>query len=290
MKLAVIFATVGRSETVSEALEFIREQTRQPDIVILSAVSEVDVPPLPPGLPIEVVFGPKGLPAQRNLALRATPQGIDVVVFFDDDFAPGPSYLEQVESILNSDPNISGLTGHVIADGIGGPGYTFAEARKFLAEHTARPLLTATRTPQWALYGCNMVIRTRVATGLAFDEALPLYGWQEDVAFTYQLGRRGQLLKTDALVGVHLGVKGSRSSGLMIGYAQIANPIFLYNRQSLPFLHAYSQMLRNLAANFLRSVRPEPWCDRRGRLAGNLRAIGDLFRGTLHPRNILDLK
>ena len=27
-----------------------------------------------------------------------------------------------------------------------------------------------------------------------FDEALPLYGWQEDIDFTTQIGRRGRLV------------------------------------------------------------------------------------------------
>jgi len=49
------------------------------------------------------------------------------------------------------------------------------------------------------------------------------------------------------------------------------------------------QMFRNLAANLVRSVAPEPFADRRGRLRGNLAAIGDLMRGRLAPERALRL-
>ena len=39
----------------------------------------------------------------------------------------------------------------------------------------------------------------------------------------------------------------------------------------------------------LRSLAPEPWVDRRGRLRGNLIAIADLLRGRMHPLRVLDL-
>jgi len=39
----------------------------------------------------------------------------------------------------------------------------------------------------------------------------------------------------------------------------------------------------------VKSLRPEPWIDRPGRLRGNLIAIGDLLRGRLDPARIQDL-
>ncbi|MFX5968694.1 hypothetical protein ABTE68_20020, partial [Acinetobacter baumannii] len=42
------------------------------------------------------------------------------------------------------------------------------------------------------LYGCNMVYRAASIAGLAFDERLKLYGWQEDIDFAVQAGRRGR--------------------------------------------------------------------------------------------------
>ena len=293
MKLAVIYATLGRPDLVAGALEFMLAQTRTPDQVVISAINPADVPEFPAGLPVEAVYGPKGLPAQRNTGLRKVrecAQPADVVIFFDDDFAPGPDFLAVVEAMMQADPGLGGLTGNVVADGIGGPGYTFDDARRFLANAPPVPLAAARKRSVPSLYGCNMAIRMSMAEGLAFDETLPLYAWQEDVDYTVQLARRGRLLWTNALAGVHLGAKRSRMPGLTMGYAQIANPIFLRRKRTMAARHAYPLMARNLAMNLMKSIRPEPWCDRRGRLVGNIRALRDFFDRRLHPGNILDMK
>jgi hypothetical protein len=49
-------------------------------------------------------------------------------------------------------------------------------------------------------------------------------------------------------------------------------------------------MWRNLVANFARSIYPEPWIDRRGRLKGNLLALKDLVVGDLSPGRIVNLQ
>jgi GT2 family glycosyltransferase len=140
-----------------------------------------------------------------------------------------------------------------------------------------------------ALYGCNLTVRLAAAEGIRFDEALPLYGWQEDVDFSYQLGRKGLLVHTNKLAGVHLGAKGGRTSGRRLGYSQIANPVYLLRKRTIPRRLAWRLMLRNLAANLVRSVWPEPYVDRAGRLRGNLAALADLAAGSLHPERILEL-
>lgn len=287
MKLAVVYATLGRRDVMEGALALLAEQTRPPDRTLISAVSEADVPTrIPPQLAVEVLFGPKGLPAQRNTALKRLGGEADVVVFFDDDFAPELHFLEHLEGLFADDPSLVGATGLVVADGIGGPGYTFEQARAYIARATP----TKRKRLIGHLYGCNMAVRTSLAQGLEFDETLPLYAWQEDVDYTVQLARRGRLVQFHALLGVHLGVKRSRTPGLAMGYAQIANPIFLRRKRTIAISHAYTLMAKNFAANLVKSMKPEPWCDRRGRLRGNLRAVGDFLAGRLHPRNILDLK
>jgi hypothetical protein len=91
------------------------------------------------------------------------------------------------------------------------------------------------------------------------------------------------------LRGVHLGIKLGRTSGVRFGYSQIANPIYLIRKGSMPRRHANKIMLRNLAANLARSLYPEPWVDRRGRLKGNLLALFDMLRGRISPNQILRL-
>ena len=53
--------------------------------------------------------------------------------------------------------------------------------------------------------------------------------------------------------------------------------------------HALGLMGRNLAMNLLRSLRPEPHIDRRGRIRGNLAALVDLARRRLRPDRILQM-
>jgi hypothetical protein len=53
--------------------------------------------------------------------------------------------------------------------------------------------------------------------------------------------------------------------------------------------HAVKLIWRNLAANLLRSIYPEPWIDRKGRLKGNCLAILDIAIGRSSPGRILQL-
>ncbi|MGL1475040.1 hypothetical protein ACSTIT_23615, partial [Vibrio parahaemolyticus] len=87
-------------------------------------------------------------------------------------------------------------------------------AERMLREHDREaPPPRGTLRDIEGLYGCNMVYRAASIAGLAFDERLKLYGWQEDIDFAVQAGRRGRTVATDAFVGVHLGSKGARASG-----------------------------------------------------------------------------
>jgi hypothetical protein len=135
-----------------------------------------------------------------------------------------------------------------------------------------------------------MTIRVAAAEDLRFDEALPLYGWLEDIDFTYRLGQRGRLTRSQRYAGVHMGVKGGRTSGRKLGYSQISNPAYLLAKKSVPPRLAWRLMRQNLLSNVVRSLRPEPHIDRRGRLMGNLAAIADVLRGRADPRRILDMR
>jgi GT2 family glycosyltransferase len=128
------------------------------------------------------------------------------------------------------------------------------------------------------------------AHGLRFDENLPLYGWAEDVDFCRQLAAHGSVVENARMAGVHLGVKGGRTSGVRFGYSQIANPYYLWRKGTTHPSGALRQVARNVLSNFMKSIRPEPWIDRRGRAFGNVLGFADLLRGRLHPRRILELK
>jgi GT2 family glycosyltransferase len=140
-------------------------------------------------------------------------------------------------------------------------------------------------------YGCNMAVRMAAVErlGCRFDENLPLYGWLEDVDFSRRLALCGRLVRAPAACGVHLGIKRGRQSGRRLGYSQIANPVYLSRKGTCPWRRSLRLMARNVAANLLRAVKPEPYVDRAGRVAGNLRAFKDLCAGRLAPERILEL-
>ena len=123
-----------------------------------------------------------------------------------------------------------------------------------------------------------------------FDEAMPLYGWQEDVDFCRRLAPSGEIVSSDALRGVHMGAKRGRTSGVRLGYSQIANPIYLTRKGTVTGRWAFNLMWRNCAANVAGSLRPQGLVDRRGRLKGNLMAAADFVRGRLSPGRILSFK
>lgn len=290
MHLTVIVATVGRAELAARTVALLGRQLRRPDRVIVVGAQPADTAGVGTGsgLPVTVLHGEKGLTRQRNTGLRALDPQAELVVFFDDDFVPAPDYLAEAEQAFQREPTLVGLTGRLIADGIHGQGYSVDQALGLILAD--QPPAQPQRLPRQALYGCNMVIRLSAARDLWFDEALPLYGWQEDIDFSYRVGARGgQQFRCDRLAGVHLGHKGGRQSGLRLGYSQIANPVYLLGKRSIPPRLAWRLMLRNLAANLLRSPWPEPHIDRLGRCKGNLLALAHCLTGRAHPGRILEL-
>lgn len=285
--MAVGFATAGRPAVITQTLLRLRQQSRKPDAVIISAPALSDVGELPScDGELQVLLGTSGLTRQRNAILRALPDH-DLVVFFDDDFLPHPDYLAQVEQVFGGRPKVVAATGRVLADGITGPGYSFAEADAIL-EAAADPRAKKPVEDVYSAYGCNMAYRlsTLRRGGIDFDESLPLYGWLEDVDFSRRVAAQGSIVKVHAAMGVHLGVKGGRQSGRRLGYSQIANPVYLVRKGTFSWTRASWLMLRNIGMNCVRSLRPEPHIDRPGRVVGNARALLDLCRGKLDPARV----
>jgi GT2 family glycosyltransferase len=286
-RIVIIIASIGRPELLSQTVAQLGHQTRPANHVLIVSVTPEDVAGLNQinDPKVEIIFAAKGLPRQRNAGLRHIGDKADIIVFFDDDFVPAETYLAELEGIFAERPDVVGATGRLIADGIKSPGITFDDGLRMIANDQKLGICEVRFMP--ALYGCNLCFRAAAAKGIWFDEELPLYGWQEDVDFSYQLGQRGPMLRTGRLAGVHLGAKGGRQSGKRLGYSQIANPIYLLRKKTIPRKLAWRLMTRNIAANLTRSAYPEPYIDRAGRLWGNLLAIGHLMTGTLHPQRIL---
>ncbi|MGD9481582.1 glycosyltransferase family 2 protein [Shinella sp. G-2] len=291
LTIAVAIATAGRRDILTQTIVFLNNQTRKPDefFVCPARPEDVDVEGLSAyeGT-VEVLPGPVGLPHQRNVLIAACKA--DIIVFFDDDFLPAPNYLAEVEKLFLEKPEIMVATGFVIADGARGPGLEFDEGVAALAGDVPP------RTPPIARtfngYGCNMSIRLAPvrANGHRFDENLPFYAWLEDVDFSRQLAPYGTIVWAHQLRGVHLGTKkAGRSPGKRLGYSQVANRIYIRRKGNMLWFDVVDGIGRNVLANLFRSLKPEPWVDRRGRLKGNLIAFRDLLTGKIDPRNILDM-
>jgi hypothetical protein len=290
MNIAVAIASRGRPDEIGQVVTLLQAQSLKPHLIILSVVSEADVGGLIHDPSLKIIFGTPGLCAQRNRALDALPNDADLVAFFDDDYLPAPDALRGAASLFENYSTVTGATGILIADGINSAGISHEEALALIARHAPeqkdRPQILR---EQDGLYGCNMIYRVSALQGQRFDERLPLYGWQEDIDFASRMSRRGRQVKTDAFAGVHRGVKSARLPGVRFGYSQIANPLYLVEKETMRSAYAFKIVVKNIIANLVRSLRPEPWIDRSGRVKGNMIALFDLLRGKLRPEAVLDL-
>lgn len=240
-------------------------------------------------LKIEVVFGKVGSSAQRNVLIDEIDTD-KIVLFLDDDFVMHEHYIRNCRLALEAHADVVLLTGEVIADGATGAGLTFEDADHYTALDRSKPLHDCL-TDIYSGYGCNMAARVSLlkARSVRFDEALPLYGWLEDLDFSRQLARFGRVVKAQQCRGVHLGAKSGKTRGIVFGYSQFANPIYLSKKGTVPWARAVAQMCKNVLANLRGTLLREAGVDRRGRLQGNLLALVHLFKGRLHPCRVYEL-
>ncbi|CAN7255518.1 glycosyltransferase [Bosea sp. LjRoot90] len=288
-RIAAVIATRGRPEVVTETvLHLLKHQTLKPDSVIVSCIDPADAGGLQGRNDVVVLTGPAGLAAQRNTALAHLPPGTEIVAFFDDDFVAHEDWLATAARTFRDESSIVAFTGRVLADGVTGPGIELAEAMKLVA---APPPSDWSWIEPYSPYGCNMAFRLASIGDLRFDERLVLYGWLEDRDFAAALARSGgRLVKSADAIGVHMGVKGGRMAGERFGYSQIVNPLYMLRKGTMTLGQVADHLFRNMSSNLGRSLRPEPFIDRRGRLRGNLLGIVDILRGRMQPERAAALQ
>lgn len=282
IRAAIIIASKGRPELVPLMLEQLEAQSQRPARVIYSVHQESDIGARPTcTLPVEYVFGPPGSTIQRNSALRTLGDGIDVVIFFDDDFVPSKFWVERVLAIFER-LDVVAVTGHVVWDGAQSPGTSWSAGLEIVVARDAAVSAGAAVEPDLRenaiLYGCNMAMRLSALRDIGFDERLVLYGWLEDRDVSVRLSKLGKVCTTRDVWGVHLGMKTGRTSGVRLGYSQVVNPWYLHHKGTMTCRQAAGSILRPLAANLVKSFFPEEYIDRRGRLKGNLLGLLELFR------------
>jgi glycosyltransferase involved in cell wall biosynthesis/GT2 family glycosyltransferase len=287
-RVAVACATRGRPRVVNSTIRhLLATQTLKPEAVIVSCVDLADAGDLISHPDVTVVIGPPGLAAQRNTALSHVESGLDVIAFFDDDFVADKNWLASAMQTFSDESHVVAFTGEVIADGIKGPGIPFDEAVRTI--EGTQPPPTAWTEP-YSPYGCNMAFRVSAIADTTFDERLVLYGWLEDRDFGAALAKRGgRMIKSSEAFGVHMGVKSGRVPGERLGYSQVVNPLYMLQKGTMATKNVAGQIFRNMASNFGKLVRPEPFIDRRGRVRGNLLAIADVLRGQIRPERAAEL-
>jgi glycosyltransferase involved in cell wall biosynthesis len=288
--LVVGIATRGRSAILAETIDFLANQERQPDKILVAYAELADVGDAQDRFPhVTFIQAELGLTRQRN-AILGLARDSDILLFIDDDFYLDPHYLQITERFFMENPDVVASTGRVLADDVKGPGLTVKQAKLILAGDTGAQGEQRI-SPRYCAYGCNMCLRMAPIRerALRFDETLPLYGWYEDWDFSRQLAQFGSIVHISNACGVHLSVKVGRTTGVRMGYAQVANPIYLARKGTFPWSHVFRFVVGPCLKNLVWSLRPEAHVDRLGRFYGNLAAFRDLLTGTLSPMQITNL-
>jgi glycosyltransferase involved in cell wall biosynthesis len=289
-RLVVGIATRGRCTILAETIAFLAAQKRQPDQILVAYAEPADIGDAPGQFPhVTFVQAPLGLTRQRNAILTLALDS-DLLLFIDDDFYLDPEYLTIAERFFEENSDVVASTGRVLADDVKGPGLTVAQAKSIIAASSGAQCEQQI-TPIFFAYGCNMCLRLAPIrkNNLRFDETLPLYGWYEDWDFSRQLAVFGAVVHISNACGVHLSTKVGRITGVRMGYAQVANPIYLARKGTFPWSHVFKFIVGPCLKNLVRSLAPEAHIDRLGRFCGNLAAFRDLLTGTLSPTQIVDL-
>lgn len=275
-RIAAGVATRGRPDHVRRIVALLRRQILRPAVILVAYVEPADVAGLSNAVDLALIACAPGLTRQRNAILDALPHEAEFVAFFDDDFLPHPQWLHLAVAAFDADPALAGLTGQVLANGVCGGEIAPSLAREILT--SADPAAHQGVEPEVSPYGCNMAFRCAAVGRLRFDERLVLYGWLEDRDFAARVG--GRMARVNAALGVHLGVGAGRMSDRRLGYAQIANPLYLLRRRTMSAGDCARRVGCDLASNLAKALRSHA---RRKRLAGNLLALGEALVGRCKP-------
>ena len=295
MKIGLVIASHGRPVILQQVMTHLLLQRRVPDEIVISAVGHDDISAaIATDFRVRSVFGSVGLTCQRNRGISCLIDTADVIAFIDDDFLVGDDYFLNMERIFEQDDSIVGVNGEIIADGANSPGFTFEEGLRLGQQYRLRKTMPVTRelSGRYA-EGCNGIIACRTANigSIRFDEPLPLYGWQEDLDFCGALRRSGRLVRTNLVWGIHLRTKRGKGSEVRTRVFTGCQSSLYCSGRATCHLPMHSNWLRRTSSpTRIKSIRPESYVDRRGRLRGNFIGMFHLMTGRLTPEYILKLK
>lgn len=293
MKTAIVVSSVNRPQILHETVLALSRQTIFPAAIILSLCDAASVSTETVRLPlVRLVQGPRGLTKQRNSGLRDLPPETRYVLFLDDDIELAPNYLESMERLLDRRSDTVVASGVCAVDGLRlGRVLTREEATAAVLKHRCESKTEAAE----GAYGCNMFVRRTILDAVRFDEHLPLESWLEDYDFSVRCKPHGLVVWNYGTCIAHLGAqRAARERGFLVGYSQIANSYYLWQKGVIP---SFRKLLGTFWLPALRvSLQgalhgKPPWnvvCDYKGRVRGNARALMDAALLRLRPQRILD--
>jgi GT2 family glycosyltransferase len=286
-KIAVVIASTQRPDILSKALASILNQSRMPDEIVVSVVSEVDFPGPPFPARVRRLLSKPGLTAQRNAGVDALVSRPLFVAFLDDDVILHPNYLRNMEQLFDSKPQAMLVMGHLLANG----NINLDEAYALIES----PPDFGTRAGQYYLaqglgaYGANMCIRFSLLEKERFDERLPLYSVMEDVDMGIRARRHGEVGYYFGSLAVHLRVPVGRISYQALGFSEVMNPMYLACKGTIPKWNTILRfvlripVMNAILACVASSRRYERW----QRFIGNMHAVGDIVTCRIEPERAL---
>lgn len=254
----VVICTKDRPDEVERCLASLARQTRAPRrVLLIDAGREAPAVDSFPGLPLERIPAPAGLPRQRNNGLaRVT---ADLVAFLDDDVEVAPNYLAVLADWFDSHPKAVGASANTPGDprrplpsrlyrrvfSLANDDGTLRQSGDIAyLRHPAAP------TRVEVLPGHNMIYRTSSIQELRFDESLGTYGG-EDADFALRAARTGELWMIPRTWVIHHHAKTARVPSEEFVRQVIVTSAYLFAKNKRMFALSWPAYVRRLVGRLL---------------------------------------
>ena len=311
-QFSILIPTRNRHDDLCACLRSISTQTHLPDEVVIvdssPAVTDnvVSVYQTVAGaVPVRYIWVSwGGLPTQRNQALDLVSRDSTYLIFFDDDVILEPTCCEELLRPMVDSTGVVATMGNLLNS----QGYPYnrliqAFYRLFLMEghpgtllrsgsigHIRENLHGAPFPTLW-LVGCVMAVRRAALGDLRFDPTFERFGgyaFNEDLDFSYALGRRGSMLCVPAARLVHaMSPTGRPVRDYHFGMSQVANRA-LFVRKHLPGPFHFACYLWSMLGTMLINAAMIARGRSPTRLVGNFIGLALVLSGQIRPANRKD--
>lgn len=236
---------------------------------------------------------------QRNLGLELLGPDTPYLFTLDDDVILAPDFCAILVETLERRPEVVAAVG-TITNYQGYPSHWAVQAtlRFFMMQGRAGTVLPSGQIGhlgedlkgppfaiQW-LYGNNNVLRRSAMGGLRFDPTFERFGgyaFNEDLDFSYALGKRGTMLCVPAARLVHkISPAGRPANDYRFGITQVANR-GLFVHKHLPGPLHFVCYLWSMLGTMLINAGMIPFGRSYTRLLGNLIGLALVLSGQIRP-------